>query len=248
MAGRFVWHELMTTDPAAATAFYTSVIGWTAIASGMPGYTLLLAEGTHVAGLMAQPPEAADAPPSWIGYVEVDNVDASAAQATTLGGRIHMPGQDLPNIGRFAVIADPQGAVLCLFRGLSAAPPPVMTPGRVGWNELMAGDVPTVWPFYAAMFGWTKAEAIDMGPIGTYQLFATCGTTIGGMMTRPPETPVARWQYYIAVANIDAAAARVAASGGRVVMGPMQVPGGSWVINGIDPQGAMFALLGARAG
>ena len=64
--------------------------------------------------------------------------------------------------------------------------PPAMAPGRFGWNELLAGDVPTVWPFYATMFGWTKADAIDMGPMGTYQLFASGGTSIGGMMNRPP--------------------------------------------------------------
>ncbi len=247
MAGAFVWHELMTTDPVAATAFYSNVIGWTPQDSGMPGCTLMLADGTHAAGLMAQPPQAAGSPPGWVGYVEVADVDASAAQAKTLGGTIHMPGQDIPNVGRFAVIADPQGAVLCLFRGTADTPPPVMSPGRVGWNELMAGDVPTVFPFYAAMFGWTKADAIDMGPMGTYQLFATGGTTIGGMMNRPAQMPVAAWQYYIAVADIDAATARATAKGGQVLMGPMQVPGGAWVINAVDPQGAHSSLVGARA-
>ena len=246
MAGAFVWHELMTTDPVAATAFYTAVVGWTAQDAGMPGYTLMLADGTMAAGLMAQPPEAAGAPPAWIGYVEVADVDASAAQAASLGGTVHAPAQDIPNIGRFAVIADPQGAVLCLFRGTTDAMPPVMAPGRVSWNELMAGDMPTVWPFYAAMFGWTKAQAIDMGPMGTYQLFANAGTDIGGMMTRPPEMPVAAWQYYIAVPDIDAAVARVTAGGGQIINGPMAVPGGAWVINGIDPQGAHFALVGAK--
>ncbi len=207
----------------------------------------MLAEGIHAAGLMAQPPEAAGTPPAWVGSVEVADVDASAAQAAALGGTIHVPGQDIPNIGRFAAIADPQGAVLCLFRGTTDAMPPVAAPGHIGWNELMAGDVPTVWPFYAALFRWTKAEAIDMGPMGTYQLFAAGGTTIGGMMNRPPEMPVAAWQYYIAVPDIDAAMTRATASGGQVINGPMEVPGGAWVINAIDPQGAHFSLVGARA-
>ena len=247
MAGAFVWHELMTTDTAAATAFYANVVGWTPQDSGMPGYTLMLADGIHAAGLMPQPPEAAGTPPGWVGYVEVANVDASAAQAATLGGTILAPGQDIPNVGRFAVIADPQGAVLCLFRGTTDAMPPAMAPGRFGWNELLAGDVATVWPFYATMFGWTKADAIDMGPMGTYQLFASGGTSIGGMMNRPPQMPAAAWRYYIAVPDIDAAKTRATASGGQVINGPMEVPGGAWVINAIDPQGAHFALVGARA-
>ncbi len=251
MAGAFVWHELMTTDTAAATAFYTSVVGWRARDSGMPGmdYTLMMAGEAHAAGLMRQPAEAAamGAPPGWIGHVEVDDVDASAAQAASLGGTVHAPGRDIPGVGRFAVIADPQGAVLCLFRGTSAAGVPPMEPGRVSWNELMASDMPAVWPFYETMFGWTKAEALDMGPMGTYQLYATGGTTIGGMMTRPPAVPVSFWLYYIAVPHIDAAIVRVTECGGMVLNGPMEVPGGAWVVQGKDPQGAMFALVGARA-
>jgi hypothetical protein len=250
MAGHFAWHELMTTDAPAATSFYTTVVGWTPRDSGMPGvaYTLLLAGDTMVAGLMAQPPEAAGSPPGWLGYVAVDSVDTSAQQATALGGTIHMPPHDIPGVGRFAVIADPQGAVICLFTPEGEQPPsaPPMSPGSVGWNELMATDMPTVWPFYAAMFGWTKAEAMDLGPMGTYQLFAHQGTTIGGMITRPPQMPASAWLYYFVVPDIDEAVARVAAQGGQVVNGPMEVPGGAWVINGIDPQGAFFSLVGMR--
>ena len=213
----------------------------------MPGYTLMLAEGTMAAGLMAQPQEAAGTPPGWVGYVAVADVDASAAQAASLGGTIYVPGQDIPNIGRFAVIADPQGAMLCLFRGTSDALPPSMAPGRIGWNELMAADMPAIWPFYAAMFGWTRAEAIDMGPMGTYQIFAAGSTNIGGMMTKPPSAPSPRWLYYIAVSDIDAAMARATAAGGTMRMAPMEVPGGAWVIQATDPQGATFALVGQRA-
>ncbi len=250
MAGNFAWHELMTTDAPAATAFYTDVVGWTARDSGMPdvSYTLLLAGEAMAAGLMALPPQEGDAPAGWMGYVQVDNVDASAAQASSLGGAVHMPPHDIAGVGRFAVIADPQGAVIALFHPEGTPPPqpPMMAPGSVGWNELMANDMPKVWPFYAAMFGWTKGEAMDMGAMGTYQLFAANGTVCGGMMTRPSETPGPYWAYYFSVTDIDAAMARATGAGGSILMGPMEVPGGAWVIQGLDPQGALFALVGMR--
>lgn len=250
MNGDFVWHELLTTDPKAATAFYTDVVGWAARDSGMPGvdYTILSAGEVMVAGLMAQPPGAAGTPPGWMGYVQVADVDASAAQAAALGGQVYMAPHDIPTVGRFAVIADPQGAAIALFRpdGEGERPAP-MSPGSFGWNELMAADMPAAWPFYAAMFGWTKAEAMDMGPMGTYQLFASNGTVCGGMMTRPPQVPVSFWAYYVAVPDIDAAVARATAGGGKILMGPMEVPGGAWATQGQDPQGAMFALVGMRA-
>jgi predicted enzyme related to lactoylglutathione lyase len=145
------------------------------------------------------------------------------------------------------VVADPQGAVIALFQGMGEVPAaPMMTPGTVGWNELMAVDAAAVWPFYAAMFGWTKGDALDMGPMGTYQLFAAEGVVCGGMMTKPAEVPAPYWAYYFAVADIDAALARAAGRGATVLMGPMEVPGGAWVVQALDPQGVFFALVGMR--
>jgi len=250
--GRFVWYELMTTDPAAAARFYGEVVGWTAKDSGMPGmsYTLLSAGDAQVAGVMVVPAEAAErgVPPHWAGYVAVDDVEASAAQAVRLGGTILRAADDIPGVGRFAVIAAPQGGVLCLFKGAGPGMPPVPpgTPGHVMWHELMADDGEAAFDFHAALFGWTKGAPIDMGPMGTYQLFAHGGRDIGGMMTRPKEMPMAAWSYYVAVEAIDAAADRVRAAGGQVINGPMEVPGGAWIVNCIDPQGAMFSLVGMR--
>ena len=251
MTGNFIWHELLTTDAAAAANFYTEVVGWTARDSGMPGaaYTILSSADAMVAGLMAQPAGAAGAPPGWIGYVAVDDTDASAAKAVSLGGRIVQPAHDIPGVGRVATVTDPQGAAIALFRPSGEGPrPAAMSPGSVGWNELMATDMPAVWPFYEAMFGWTKADAMDMGAMGIYQLFGGGGDPMGGMMTRPPDAPGPTWRYYFAVADIDAGVARVARAGGKVLMGPMEVPGGAWVVQGQDPQGLMFALVGRRAG
>ncbi|MCC6719918.1 MAG: VOC family protein [Acetobacteraceae bacterium] len=247
MIGTFVWHEILTTDTAAARAFYTDVVGWTARDSGVPGmdYTLLLTGETRVAGLMRQPDGAGQ--PGWVGYVGVEDVDAGAAKAVSLGGAVLMPPRDIPNVGRFAVIADPQGAAIAIFRGDGMpARPAAMAPGSIGWNELSATDMPAVWPFYAGLFGWREERAMDMGPMGTYRIFAAGDAVLGGMMTRSPGTPGPYWAYYIAVADIDAATARATAGGAKVLMGPMEVPGGAWVIQGSDPQGVMFALVGGR--
>lgn len=247
MAGRFVWYEILTTDPAGARAFYTNVAGWTARDSGVPGidYTLLSAGETRVAGLMRQP-EGAGAP-GWVGYVAVDDVDAVAGMAGTQGGRVLMAPHDIPGVGRCAVIADPQGAAIAMFHGMGEAPLAApMAPGSIGWNELHATDMPAVWDFYAALFGWRRDTAMDMGPMGTYQIFAAGEAVLGGMMTRPAGAPGPHWVYYIAVPDIDAAVARATAGGAKVLMGPMEVPGGAWVIQGLDPQGALFALVGQR--
>lgn len=250
MRGSFVWYELMTTDPQAACGFYAQVLGWAGKASGMPGYTLVSAGPHEVAGVMALPEAAAasGAPPSWLGYLAVDEVDAAASSVQAAGGQIFHPPTDIPGVGRFATVADPHGAAFCLFCGSGGDSPPAPapgTPGTVGWHELMAGELGQAWDFYSGQFGWVKTEAIDMGPMGIYQLFGQAGAaeSLGGMMTRLPEMPVAAWQYYFNVAAIDAAAERVKAGGGQVLNGPMQVPGGSWIVNAFDPQGAAFSLV-----
>jgi uncharacterized protein len=251
-ASQFVWYELMTTEPPAAESFYRNVFGWTMQDAGMPGgaYTLLSAGPTMIGGLMGLTPEmrAAGAMPGWIGYVGVPDVDASAARAIRLGGAQHRAPEDIPGVGRFAVMADPHGAAFVLFKGNGPQPAPVApgTPGQVGWRELQAGNLDAAFTFYAEMFGWTKGEAIDMGPMGIYQLFNAGGDAIGGMMNKTPDVPTPFWLYYVNVAGVDATLARVTAGGGKVINGPMQVPGGSWIANCIDPQGALFAFVGPK--
>lgn len=173
-------------------------------------------------------------------------MDASAQRLQALGGKLLRPAEDIPGVGRYATVADPHGAVFYLFRDASGDNPsrlPAGTPGVVSWHELYAGDGDAAFAFYSALFGWTKDTAIDMGPMGTYQLFAAGGNAIGGMMTRPPQVPVPCWQYYIAVDHIDAAAGRATAAGGQVLMGPHEVPGGSWIVQCLDPQGVPFAMV-----
>jgi uncharacterized protein len=251
--GRFTWYELMTTDTGAAKKFYSSVVGWGTQDVPMPGmtYTLLTAGETRVAGLMELMEKAREmgAPPGWLGYVAVDDVDATTEQAKRLGGSVHMPPMDIPDVGRFAVLADPQGAALGLFRWADPSPgqdsePGV--PGHTGWHELMASDWEKAFAFYSALFGWQKGEAADLGPMGTYQPFSAGGQEVGGMFNKPPAVPACFWLYYFNVGDFDAAVERVKAGGGTIVNGPMEVPGGSWIVQATDPQGAMFALVGQK--
>ena len=147
------------------------------------------------------------------------------------------------------MISDPQGAVFGLWTDLSDAVHaeiPPMTHGHVGWHELFADDVDKAMGFYAEKFGWTKAEAMDMGPMGVYQMFATGGHAVGGMMRRPENIPQPFWNYYLTVPALDAAIAKVEKSGGKIVNGPMEVPGGAWIVQCFDPQGAFFSLVAGK--
>jgi len=251
--GTFVWYDVMTTDSKAAETFYRDVVGWRTQDSGLSdrSYTILSVGETPIGGLMPLPAEAraAGAQPVWSGYVAVDDVDAMAAKVKGAGGSIHRAPEDIPGIGRFAYVADPHGAGFILFKGASSAqpqPPAPGTPGHVGWRELHAGDGPAAFAFYSKLFGWTKGEAMDMGPMGVYQLFAIGGVPSGGMMTKNAAMPKPTWLYYFNVDDIEAAGARVKDKKGQVLNGPMAVPGGSWIIQCRDPQGAMFALLGPK--
>ncbi|MBV8685670.1 MAG: VOC family protein [Alphaproteobacteria bacterium] len=251
--GRFIWYELMTGDRQAAEAFYTAVVGWNARDAGgeNEGYTILSAGERGVGGMMTMPQEAraAGAEPGWIGYIAVDDADAAAARIEAAGGRVHRAPADIPDVGRFAVVADPQGAVFQLLAPQGEGemkPLDRMAPGNVGWHELYTTDWEAGFAFYSEQFEWVRDRAMDMGPMGTYQLFAPAegSEAVGGIMNvADQQRPT--WSFYFVVAGIDAAAERVKAAGGEVAMGPMEVPDGSFVIQGRDPEGAAFALVSA---
>lgn len=248
----FVWYELMTADVEAAKTFYRHVIGWNVQDMPDMAYTLFLAGDTHVGGVMALPEEvrSAGVPPHWIGYVAVEDVDASADRARTFGGSVHVPPRDIPNVGRFAMIADPQGAAITVFKSSNPAdssPANRTALGHGGWHELFAADWEKAFSFYSDMFGWQKADTVDMGEMGKYQLFAVGEQPIGGMFNKPPFIPRPFWLYYFNVDAINAAADRVKAAGGKIVNGPMEVPGGQWIVQCTDAQGAMFALVAPKA-
>ncbi|PSJ61305.1 VOC family protein [Pseudaminobacter soli (ex Li et al. 2025)] len=248
---KFVWYELMTSDVDAAEKFYKTVVGWNSEQWGGGDemhYVIMKAGDAGVAGLMAIPDEAAGMNPAWVGYIYAADVDAETESVRKDGGKVFRAPADIPEVGRFSVVTDPQGAVFMLFtpKGEGGASAAQMTPGHIGWHELLATDWKSAFDFYSKHFQWSKGDAVDMGPMGTYQLFTAGGDAIGGMMTKPPQIPSPYWLYYFNVADIDEAVERVLKNKGQVVMGPMEVPGGAWIVQGIDPQGALFALVGSR--
>jgi uncharacterized protein len=248
MQNQFIWHDLMTSDVEAATAFYSAVVGWTT-STHMPDYTVTEAGGKGMGGIMAKPIELEGMPPFWSGYVEVADVDATVAKIKQLGGVLKQEPWDVPDVGRIAVVADPTGA---MFNIMTPTPqtegsslPPSSAMGAVGWNELHAGDLDKAWHFYSQMFGWTKGTVMPMGEMGDYMMFQINGGDVGGMMKQQPNLPMPMWLYYFNVDGIDAAVTRITKAGGKIAMGPHQVPGGQWIVSAFDPQGGSFQLLSA---
>jgi len=246
--GKFAWYELMTSDTQAAGKFYSDVVGWTT--QEMPGgdgppYTTFNIDGVGIAGMLTIPGHTA-----WVGYIAVDDVDAHIEKVVEAGGKLLRPATDIPGMLRFAVMADPQCATIVLFTANPAMPSPQRpvppAAGTIGWHELNTTDIDAGFDFYSKLFGWTKLSDMDMGPMGLYRIFdegdhKQMGD--GGMMLKGPHMPVSSWTFYFCVDSISAAVKRVESGGGKVMNGPMQVPGGGWIITGQDPQGAMFSLV-----
>ena len=258
LQGSWIWYELMTPDPAGAKTFYEAVVGWS-IQPGTAetnGYGFLTsADGAMTGGLM---PITADmtargARPCWLGYVGCDDVDAAVKAIEAAGGSCLMAPMDIAMAGRIAMVADCCGAP---FYIMTPTPPPgggestafaaLPNPGHCGWNELYAGNQAKALAFYTGLFGWTLPDAMDMGPMGTYQFIAHDNVMIGAVMNRPEDVPAPLWCHYFWVDSIAAAEGRITVAGGQVVNGPMEVPGPLWIVQGIDPQGALFSLVGPR--
>ena len=246
--GRFLWYDLMTSDPAAAQDFYRGVLGWgTEVfeGAGKP-YDMWTRDGQPLGGVMQLPEEAvaAGAPPHWLAYIGTPDVDATAARAAELGGSVIVPPTDIPTVGRFSVIGDPDGSVFALFAPEMDAPPHPGMPGigEFSWHELLAGDYAKAFEFYRDLFGWKIHDDMDMGEYGIYRIYSGDGPPLGGIMTRPPAMPVCAWLFYIRVDDLEATVEKVKAGGGEVINGPMDVPGGNRIAQCRDPQGAMFAL------
>lgn len=252
-AAPFIWYELATTDPEAAFAFYSHVLGWNRqdMKSEFGTYLLVGAGPGNAGGIMSMPPAMREggARPFWTMYLGVDDAEASVARIKAAGGKVLAEPMDIPGIGRFAAVTDPHGAAFYVMKPFSTEGPPAIpdgSPGHVGWRELHAGNGDEAWKFYSSQFGWRETQAMDMGPAGTYHLFATGEQAIGGMMTKMEHTPVPHWMFYFYVDALDAALERLLAKGGTNHMGPHQVPGGQWIAVVSDPQGAVFGLLSQK--
>ena len=253
LLGRPVWYELMTTDTAAAEKFYRAVIGWTAAPfdqSPNP-YTLFKRGGdVQVAGLM-KTPDGMNMPPFWSMYVAVPKLEEAVGQIKRLGGKEMSGVIEVPGVGRMQMLTDPQGAAFYIIQPEPREQAPDEDPavGEASWIELMTTDAPAAMTFYQQMFNWQPSEAMDMGEMGAYQIFNRGERMIGGMMNKPKamaQVPP-HWAIYFRVADINAATERVKAAGGTILNGPMEVPGGDWIVNAMDPQGAAFSLHAKKA-
>jgi predicted enzyme related to lactoylglutathione lyase len=244
--GHFVWYEHLTKDPKAAIAFYTEVVGWKTEPFGDGGYVMWVGSQGPLGGVMKLPDEAAKmgAPPQWMGHVQVADVDATVALVKKLGGKVHKEPEDIPTVGRFAIIADPQGASLSVFK--PSNPMTLHDPSKEGeacWRELVTTDSAAAFKFYAELFGWKSLQEMDMGPMGTYRVFGIGETQLGGMMNIPKDAPMhPMWGYYFEAGDLEAAMKRATSKGAKVINGPMDVPGNARIVQLIDPQGAMFSL------
>lgn len=265
--GSWIWYELMTPDAEGSKAFYDKVVGWnmqTTHGGGedgnAPGETpygfILNPDGSMTGGILHLDNEmqAHGARPCWMGYICVDNVDQMVKDIEEAGGKTVMPPRDVDMAGRIAMASDPGGAHFYIM-----APTPMPDQedaqstafstdkqGRCSWNELCVVGQQKALDFYTGLFGWTLPAPMDMGEMGTYQFIEKDGVQLGAIMEKPKEMPVSAWGHYFRVPSIETAKMAVNAHGGTVMMGPMEVPGGDWIINGTDPQGAYFSLVGGK--
>jgi predicted enzyme related to lactoylglutathione lyase len=244
--GRFVWFELMTTDPKGAIAFYTEVIGWKTQPWEGNDYTMWLAGQGPLGGVTLLPERAKQfgAPPHWQANVHVADVDATVARVRELGGRTYVDPVDVPKIGRIAVIADPQGAAIAVVK-LEQSMPAHDTEkhGEFCWSELLTTDQEAAFAFYSAIFGWERLLDHDLGPMGNYLIYGRHGKQLGGIFTIPKGMPMPpAFLHYVQVDDLDAALARAKKLGATALNGPMEVPGGARIVQLKDPQGAAISL------
>src|SRR5688572_29083868 len=247
--GRFVWHDLMTTDTEGAKKFYSGVAGWgTQEWDGGGGpYTMWTNNGAPFGGMMTLNDEMRknNVPPHWLPSVGVENVDDTVAKATQLGATTIAPPMDIPGAGRYAIFQDPHGATIAIFAGegaMSGAPAEPPAYGDFSWHELTTADHVAAFEFYNKLFGWEKITEFDMGAMGMYLIYGQRGVQYGGMMTRTPEMPPPNWLCYIKVRDAKESAETIKRMGGTIMMEPMEVPGGDWIVVASDPQGAVTAV------
>jgi predicted enzyme related to lactoylglutathione lyase len=258
--GAFIWYELMTPDPRGAKTFYDAVVGWDIDAEPAPGpveYRMIKrSDGGNAGGVLRLTDDMAThgARPVWLGYINVDDVDETVASIEQAGGKVLMAASDIPEVGRIAMVTDPQGAPFYVMKPIPPAGNEdkmsdvfsVDQPQHVRWNELSTSDPEAAIDFYKRHFGWSQEGDMDMGEMGKYRFIQQGGVGIGAVMRKMPQMPVSLWSYYIGVDDIDRAVSAIESGGGKLLNGPMEIPGGEYALNGMDPQGAAFGLVGPR--
>jgi predicted enzyme related to lactoylglutathione lyase len=252
--GSFIWYELMTPDPDRAKSFYDAVVGWDIEPqpTGEMDYRMIRrADGGNAGGVLRITEEMQQhgARPTWLGYLNVADVDATVASMEAAGGKTLMGATDIPHVGRIAMLADPQGAPFYVMMPMPPAGTPkarsdVFSPTEVqrcAWNELVTSDLDAARRFYPEQFGWTLGDTMPMGPMGDYQFIHQDGQMIGAMFAPPDRRPA--WRFCFRVDNLDRSIEAIRGGGGEILFGPAEVPGGGMIVQATDPQGAFFMLI-----
>jgi uncharacterized protein len=236
--GRFVWHEQVSSDPRRAEDFYTQLFGWETedFKPAEVDYTMISSGGQNHGGF-GKAMEGAP-PPHWLSHVRVENVDETIQKAKGVGGILAAGPFEMSEVGRMAIIADPQGAFIGVYQPERESPAPE---GVFVWDELGTTDADDAQRFYVDVFGWTTS---DMGPdYGGYRIFNRGETGIAGLMTLQDATVPPHWQPYVAVADPDATTAKAKELGAATLMEPMDVPDVGRIAVLRDPQGATFGII-----
>lgn len=244
----FLWHDLLARDAPSAIAFYEDVVGWTTQPydfEGEPGpeYTMWMAGDVAVGGVMEIDLQTmGEVSPAWSGYVYTPDVDVTIRRAKKLGGDVLGDAMDVPTVGRMACVVDPQGATLWVLAPSSSESMP--EPPEVGsfvWNELATTDPGAAFSFYAELFGWELMDEMDVGGGNSYRIFGAGGQMLGGIYNSLADTPP-NWLYYVRVDDLETSLSRLTEREGKVLDGPMDVPGGARVARCLDPDGVPIAL------
>ena len=243
--GHIHWHDLMTNDVDKARSFYTELLGW-GTELWKPGemdYPMIMVGNEAHGGFHPLQGPAAEAPPHWIAYVIVESADEASKRAEAAGGSVYVPPTDIPEVGRFSVLAYPETAVIAAFE--PAGDPPTGT-GTFLWDELMADDVEAAKAFYGDVFGWT-ADTMDMGTMdmgtGQYTIFKADDEMVAGLMNRPDNVLVQGWMSYVHADDVDTSVARVGELGGAVHAPPFDIPTVGRIAVIADPTGAAVGMM-----
>lgn len=239
--GRFVWHDHSSNDPDKARSFYNELFGWESDVVQIQGfeYPMIKANDQTHGGFG---PAQGGAPPHWLGHVLVDDADAAAERAKGAGGTVITGPMDIPNVGRFAVIQDPQGAVFSVF---ASAGEPQTPEGVFVWNELVTTDIDTAKRFYGEVVGWSAKDMDNPGDTpGAYTVFLNGEEQRGGAYPRPPEMDAPpHWMLYVGSSDVDSDTKKAKKLGAQVYMEPFDVPTVGRLSIIADPTGAVFGIF-----
>ena len=247
--GKFVWHDLMTTDVEASKRFYGELFGWRIWKGEHGDYLHISAGSVDIGGIVPPDPQRGKMPSHWNGYLAAEKIDDVMGRVAQAGGKVLAPVMDIPRVGKFAVVADPRGATFSPFQSNEWQPESDKMPGygEFCWDELLTDDPVAAVAFYEKVFGLGHA-AMDMGPMGTYHLLKRGEKNAAGVMKMPPNAPhPPMWLPYVSVESADDAAARAAKLGGAVLAPPMDIPDvGRFAVLGDNTQAAIAILQPPR--